>query len=88
MRTGLTLAVLLGLLAASVVTAIWVWREMAGVEIGLHGWIALGLGSAATLLVGGGLMTLVFYSSRRGYDERANRPDDDRLDNDRNERER
>ena len=42
-------------------------------SIGVHGYIALGLGAVATLVIGGGLMWLVFYSARRGYDERAGR---------------
>lgn len=36
----------------------------------VHGWIALGLGTFLSLAVGGGLMALVFYSARKGYDER------------------
>jgi hypothetical protein len=35
-----------------------------------HGWIALGLGTFLSLAVGGGLMALVFYSARKGYDDR------------------
>jgi hypothetical protein len=34
-----------------------------------EGWIALTLGVVFSLIVGIGLMTLVFYSSRQGYDE-------------------
>ena len=34
-----------------------------------HGWIALGLGSFFSLVIGCGLMALMFFSSR-GYDER------------------
>lgn len=76
MRVGLTLIVLLALLAASAAAAYWVWQELGDVNISPHGWFALGLGAVATFVVGAGLMTLVFFSSRRGYDERANRPDD------------
>ena len=36
-----------------------------------QGWIAMTLGVAFSLIVGVGLMALLFYSSRRGYDERA-----------------
>ncbi|MGE0596372.1 MAG: hypothetical protein AB7P07_08400 [Hyphomonadaceae bacterium] len=44
----------------------------------LHGWIALSLGTVLSLVVGGGLMALVFHSARHGYDERADwRPDED-----------
>ncbi len=37
----------------------------------VHGWIALGLGTLLSLVVGGGLMALVFYSARKGYDDRV-----------------
>jgi hypothetical protein len=37
----------------------------------VHGWIALGLGVFFSVLIGCGLMALMFYSSCRGYDETA-----------------
>ena len=76
MRTLLTIAVLLALLAASVGVAIWAWQEIGDVEISGHGLIALGLGVVVTVLLGGGLMARVFFSSRRGYDARAHHGDD------------
>ncbi|MEM8949560.1 MAG: hypothetical protein AAGA21_21510 [Pseudomonadota bacterium] len=76
MKTLLTIVVLLGFLALSVAFGFWVWRELGEVEMSVHGWIALTLGTVFTFLVGAGLMALVFFSSRRGYDDRANRPDD------------
>jgi hypothetical protein len=36
-----------------------------------HGWIALGLGTFFSLLIGCGLMALMFFSSRSGHDEAA-----------------
>jgi hypothetical protein len=45
------------------------WVGIGNVGISANGWIALILGVVATLAVGGGLMALVFISSRRGYDE-------------------
>ena len=36
-----------------------------------HGWIALGLGSFFSLVIGCGLMALMFFSSRYGYDDAA-----------------
>ena len=36
-----------------------------------HGYAAMAIGIVASLVVGIGLMALVFYSSRRGYDEAA-----------------
>lgn len=54
--------------------ALWglraVWRMSGDAALGLHGWIAVGLAAGLTLALGGGLMWLAFYSSRRGYDER------------------
>jgi len=76
MRAGLTITVLVALLGASAAVAYWVWQELGDVNISGHGWLALSLGAVATFLVGTGLMALVFFSSRRGFDERANRPDD------------
>lgn len=75
MRSALTVAVLLGLLAASAGVAFWVWQEIGAVEIGLHGLIALGLGAVLTFALGAGLMLLMFFSERRGYDDRAHEAD-------------
>ncbi len=75
MRSVFTLIVLLGLLILAAGTGFWAWREIGSVEIGMHGWIALGLGAGLTFLVGAGLMALMFFSARRGYDERAHQAD-------------
>jgi hypothetical protein len=77
MRSAFTLLALVGLLAVTTGVAFWVWSEIGEVEIGRHGWIALGLGVAFTFLLGAGLMALMFLSSRRGYDDRAH--DSERL---------
>ena len=71
MRSAGTLIVLLGLLAAIAGVALWAWHEIGEVAISGHGLIALGLGVVLTFLVGAGLMALLFFSARRGYDERA-----------------
>jgi NADH:ubiquinone oxidoreductase subunit 5 (subunit L)/multisubunit Na+/H+ antiporter MnhA subunit len=70
-RSALTLVVLLGLLLLAALTGFWAWQEIGEVAIGMHGWIALALGAVLTFLVGAGLMALMFFSARRGYDERA-----------------
>ncbi len=77
MRDLFTIAVLLALLAASVGVALWAWQQIGDVEISGHGLIALGLGAVVTVGLGAGLMALVFFSSRRGYDERAHHGDDE-----------
>lgn len=50
------------------------WSDIGGAEMSPAGWAAMVLGIVLTLALGIGLMTLVFISSRRGYDE----PGDDR----------
>jgi protein-S-isoprenylcysteine O-methyltransferase Ste14 len=39
--------------------------------ISVHGWIAMSIGILFSLGIGGGLMWLSFYSSRNGFDDRA-----------------
>jgi hypothetical protein len=59
--------VLLGLLVVAVVYAIHAWGVV-DTAISPAGWIFMGMGIIFTLAVGGGLMALVFYSSRHDYD--------------------
>ncbi|MCP3400222.1 hypothetical protein [Bradyrhizobium sp. CCGB20] len=51
------------------VGAFSIWDSMA-VEIGKHGWIALGLGTFFSLLVGGCLLVPMFLSSSGSHDDR------------------
>lgn len=67
----LAIAILLALLGASSAVGWWVWTEMADVAIGMHGWIALGLGVTISVALGVTLMSLVWRSHKRGYDEDA-----------------
>ena len=71
MRSALSVVLLVALLAATAGVAFWMWSEIGQVAIGRHGGIALGLGAVLTFALGAGLMALMFFSSRRGYDERA-----------------
>lgn len=57
-----------GILAAVMFGVLTGWDSSA---MSIHGWIALGLGTFLSLAVGGGLMALVFYSARKGYDDRV-----------------
>jgi hypothetical protein len=59
---------LLGFLAAAIFYAIHGWNSVAAVGIPPMGWVFLAAGIVVTLLVGGGLMALLFYSSRKGRD--------------------
>ncbi len=74
MKTSLLVVGLGGLLAAILLFALKDWDASA---ISMHGWIALGVGSTLSILVGGGLMALVFYSARKGYDDRVQVDPDD-----------
>jgi hypothetical protein len=60
---------LVGLLALAIYIAIDVWGALEGTDISTHGWIALGAGVIVTFGLGAGLMFLVFYSNRQGYDD-------------------
>ena len=69
MKTALLIAVWTGLLLAAGGVALHLWLELDDVSLGAHGWIALGLGVGVSLILGVGLMMLVFRSARRGYDD-------------------
>jgi hypothetical protein len=47
------------------------WASIGDSGISIAGWLAMALGVIVTLALGVGLMTLVFISNRRGYDELA-----------------
>lgn len=61
--------------ALSTVSIIYFLQQAADitgpVQMTIHGWIALAIGVIFSLAVGIGLMVLVFFSSRHGYDERV-----------------
>ena len=68
------IVLLVALGAMLILTGVWgfsVWETSSGVEMGKHGWIALGLGAFFSLLIGCGLMALMFFSSRSGHDDVA-----------------
>ena len=70
MKAVLVIGVLVALLAAALVFGFVGWNlDGAEVTISPHGILALILGGVGTLALGGGLMFLVFYSNRRGYDD-------------------
>jgi hypothetical protein len=57
------------LLALSVWFAAYAWTHLGGDPLPSYGYVAIAGGVVVSLLVGGGLMALVFYSSRHGYDD-------------------
>jgi hypothetical protein len=66
MKVFLLTVVLGGILAAVMFGVLMDWDASA---MSIHGWIALTLGTLLSLALGGGLMALVFYSARKGYDD-------------------
>jgi hypothetical protein len=64
----ITLAVLAGFLLAAIVYATDAWRDLGDVALSPAGWVFLILGVVITVVVGAGLMALLFYSSRHDYD--------------------
>jgi Na+-driven multidrug efflux pump len=73
MRKFLVIIPLVALLAASVWFALYAWTAIEGPPMPVEGHVAMWLGIVFSLVIGCGLMALVFYSSRRGYDDAANR---------------
>ena len=65
--------VLFGLLIAATLFAVRSWTSIEGPPMPEVGYVAMTIGVVFSLLIGIALMALLFYSSRRGYDERASR---------------
>jgi len=63
----LTIAALGMLLGAAIWFLFYGWN-LTDAQISTHGYIALTLGILLSALLGGGLMTLLFWSNRKGYD--------------------
>ena len=59
---------LVALLVGAVCYGIFAWQQVPNVGISPIGWLFLALGVIFTTAVGGGLMILLFYSSRKGKD--------------------
>jgi hypothetical protein len=67
--TIIVLAILVGLLLLAIVFMVIGWGAPdGGTPMSVGGWIAMILGIVATLALGVGLMTLMFYSNRSGRD--------------------
>src|SRR5258707_14960531 len=63
------LIVLLSLLVATGVIVYLGWTLGNGTDVPTSGYAAMAFGVIISLAVGLGLMALLFYSSRKGYDE-------------------
>ena len=71
MRKYSVIIPLVAMLAAAVWFAVYSWSAIEGPPMPVEGQIAMWLGIVFSLVVGCGLMALVFYSSRHGYDDAA-----------------
>jgi hypothetical protein len=65
----IVLILLLLLLVATGVVVYLGWTLGNGTDVPTSGYAAMAFGVVISLAVGFGLMALLFYSSRRGYDE-------------------
>jgi hypothetical protein len=65
------LLILIAILVGTGYFAVAVWNATGDVAMDKHGWTALILGTVFSLIIGCGLMALMFFSSRSGYDEAA-----------------
>jgi len=67
--TIIALVILVGVLLLAIVFMVVGWNTPEGGQpMSVGGWIAMILGIVATLALGIGLMTLMFYSNRSGRD--------------------
>jgi hypothetical protein len=73
LKRNLGTIALIAVLIVIMVAALWyaadAWVAIQGPPMPAIGYVAMGFGIVLSLLVGCGLMALVFYSSRHGYDE-------------------
>ena len=71
MRKIIIAAALAGLGLLAIYAGVSAWVDLGDVAISGPGWAAIAGGALLSLVVGGGLMALVFHSSRSGQDERS-----------------
>ena len=61
-------------LIATFIGIVMMWSQF-GINMTVHGWIAYGLGCAASIALAAGLFYLTFKSAREGFDD-IDRPDE------------
>lgn len=71
MRRALLIGGVALLLAAIAAALVPVSMMLLGWSLGAHGYVALFLTVFFSFVVAGGLMFLIFYSARHGYDDAA-----------------
>jgi hypothetical protein len=75
-KIALVAVPLLVMLVAAIWYASQAWTALSGPPLPATGYVAMTLGIVFSLVVGCGLMALVFYSNRHGYDEPYRAEDD------------
>jgi hypothetical protein len=75
-KIALVVLPLFGILVAAGWFAADAWIAIDAPPMPATGYIAMALGVAFSIVVGCGLMALLFYSSRHGYDEPPHARDD------------
>ncbi|HUC69152.1 MAG TPA: hypothetical protein VMA53_27295 [Stellaceae bacterium] len=60
-----------GIILALVAIGVYTWRSLGPTEMDSNGYVALILGVLGTVGLGVGLMALLFFSHRYGYDDEA-----------------
>jgi hypothetical protein len=76
-KTALIAVPLLAMLVAAGWIAARAWISISGPPLPVAGYVAMALGIGFSLVVGCGLMALLFYSNRHGYDEPYRAEDDE-----------
>jgi hypothetical protein len=67
MKSAILILPLLALLGVALWWATYAWNSV-DVQMNVHGYIAMILDIVFSLVLGCGLMALMFYSSRHGYE--------------------
>jgi hypothetical protein len=62
-------AIVMAALAAALVFTAGGWARAEGIQMSVIGVTALVLGGLLTFALGAGLMALLYYSARKGYDD-------------------
>ena len=75
-KTVFVAVLLLVMLAVAGWYASRAWTALSGPPMPATGYVAMTLGIVFSLVVGCGLMALLFYSNRHGYDEPPRAEDD------------
>ena len=59
----------MGVILGAAIWFLFYGWNLTDTQIDTNGYIALGLGVLLSMILGGGLMALLFWSNRKGYDQ-------------------